>query len=55
MAKLEACAAVEAIIKWLPKLQLAEDVEPTGAEFHQVRLAQGCLESVIHCQELNRT
>ena len=37
MAKLEACAAVEAILTRLSKLKLAEDVEPKGAEFHQVR------------------
>ena len=37
MAKLEACAALEAILTRLSKLQLAEDVEPIGAEFHQPR------------------
>ena len=37
MAKLEAGAAVEAILRRLSKLRLAEDVEPTGAEFHQPR------------------
>lgn len=37
MAKLEACAAVEAVLARLSKLSLVEDVEPTGAEFHQPR------------------
>ena len=37
MAKLEAGAAVGAILTRLSRLQLAEDVEPKGAEFHQVR------------------
>ena len=37
MAKLEAGAAVGAILNRLSGLQFAEDVEPKGAEFHQVR------------------
>ena len=35
MAKLEACAAVAAILSRLSALQLAEGVEPKGGEFHQ--------------------
>ena len=37
MVKLEACTAIDAILRRLPKLRLVEDVEPEGAEFHQVR------------------
>ena len=37
MAKLEACAALEAVLIRLSNLRLAEDVEPRGAEFHQPR------------------
>ncbi len=38
MAKLEAHAALEAILARLSNLRLSEDVEPIGAEFHQPRL-----------------
>lgn len=37
MAKLEACAALQAVLMRLSKLRLDEDVEPRGAEFHQPR------------------
>ena len=37
MAKLEACTAIDAILRRLPKLRLVENIEPEGAEFHQVR------------------